>query len=157
MVKLVPMTQAEFERYLEYAVKDYAEAHVKAGDSDLDEALELAQKDYESLLPEGLASKNQHLFSVFVEGSADPVGLVWFESRERNGKKSAYIYDIHVHEGLRGRGYGSAMLRAVDAMLRGMGIGRVSLNVMGWNTRARDLYEREGYTVTGIGMTKVLA
>ena len=151
------MTEAEFERYLGYAVKDYAQAHVKAGDSDLDEALELATKDYASLLPLGLASPNQHLFSVFADGLADPVGMVWFESRERNGKKSAYIYDVHVQESLRGRGYGSAMLRAMDARLRELGIGRVSLNVMGWNTRARALYEREGYGVTGMGMTKLLA
>ena len=32
-----------------------------------------------------------------------------------------------------------------------------NLNVMGWNHGARALYEREGFSVTGIGMTKVLA
>lgn len=111
MVRLVPMTQAEFERYLEHAIEDYARAHVKAGDGDLAEMLVASKADYDSLLPEGLASKNQHLFS----------------------------------------------LRAVDARLREMGIGRMALNVMGWNTRARELYEREGYTVAGIGMHKVLA
>jgi ribosomal protein S18 acetylase RimI-like enzyme len=157
MVRLVPMTQAEFERYLEHAIEDYAQAHVKAGDGDLAEMLVASKADYDSLLPEGLASKNQHLFSVFAEQVPEPVGLVWFESRERRGKKSAYIYDIQVRPELRGKGYGSATLRAVDARLREMGIGRVSLNVMGWNTRARELYEREGYTVAGIGMHKLLA
>ena len=157
MVTLVPMTQQEFERYLEYAIQDYAEAHVKAGDGDLAEMLVASKGEYDALLPNGLASPTQHLFSIFADAAPEPVGLVWFESRERRGKKSAYIYDIQVRPELRGKGYGSAALRAVDAKLREMGVGRVALNVMGWNTRARELYEREGYTVAGIGMHKVLA
>jgi len=151
------MTPPEFARYLETAVRDYADAHIKAGDCDAGEALALAQADYDSLLPDGLATANQHLFSVFAEGASDPVGLIWYEGRERKGKKSAYIYDLLIRPELRGKGYGAATLQALEARLREAGVGRVSLNVMGWNVRARELYEREGFTVAGIGMTKVLA
>ena len=157
MVRLVPMTQAEFEAYLESAVREYAQAHLKAGDCEADEALALAQADYESLLPEGLSTRHQHLFSIYAEGVADPVGMIWYGSREHRGKKSAYIYDFNIVPGLRGKGHGAASLRALEEMLRGLGVGRVSLNVMGWNTRAKALYERCGYGVAGIGMTKLLA
>ena len=151
------MTPEAFARYVEYAVKSYAEAHHKSGDSEPEEALDLAQKEYDRLLPDGLASPNQHLYSVFADGSTDPIGLLWFETRERAGKKSAYIYDIEMKPEARGKGYGTATLRALDAMLRERGIGRVSLYTMGWNAGARALYEREGFNVTGIAMSKVIA
>ena len=37
-----------------------------------------------------------------------------------------------------------------------MGIGKVSLHVFGYNHAARALYEKMGYQITGIGMTKTL-
>lgn len=156
MVRLEPMGEADFRRYLETAVQDYAQAHIKAGDCDADEALALAQADYDSLLPQGLATTGQHLLSIHADGSPAPIGLIWFESRERRGKRSAYIYDFVVRPEFRGKGYGAATLRAVEEVFAEMGIKRVSLNVMGWNTQARALYERHGFTVAGIGMTKVL-
>ena len=156
MVRLVPMSEAQFQAYLEHAVADYAQSHLKAGDCDESDAMTLAQADYESLLPEGLSTKGQHLYALHADGEADPVGMVWFASRERRGKNSAYIYDLQVRPELRGKGYGKATLEALDAMLLGMGIRRVSLNVFGWNTGAKALYERHGFTVAAIGMVKDL-
>ena len=37
-----------------------------------------------------------------------------------------------------------------------MGIDTVGLHVFGYNHAARTLYEKMGYQVTGIGMTKTL-
>ena len=156
MVRLVPMTPLEFARYLETAIRDYADAHLKSGDCEADEALALAQADYDSLLPDGLSTPNHHLFSVFAEG-AEPIGLIWYEARDREGRKSAFIYDFIIRPELRGKGYGAATLRALEARLREGGVRRVNLNVMGWNVKARELYEREGFTIAGIGMTKMLA
>jgi len=157
MVRFVPMTEAQFADYMKTAVVEYAEAHLKSGDVEAHEALALAQADYESLLPGGFSSPGQHLYALHVDGEVDPVGMLWFESRERRGKRSAYIYDFRIRPELRGKGHGAATLRALDDMLRGMGVGRVSLNVMGWNTGAKALYERCGYGIAGIGMTKLLA
>lgn len=156
MVRFVPMTEAQFAAYLERAIPEYAEAHLKSGDCEADEALTLAQADYESLLPQGLATPGQHFFTVHADGEPDAVGMLWFASRERRGKNSAYIYDIQVREEMRGRGYGKATLEALERELAAMKIARVALWVMGWNTGARALYERQGYTVTGVGMHKVL-
>ena len=157
MVRFVPMTEAQFAEYMKTAVVEYAEAHLKSGDCEAGEALALAQADYDSLLPRGLSTPSQHLYALHVDGEADPVGMLWFESRERRGKRSAYIYDFNIRPELRGKGHGAAALRALDDMLRGLGVGRVSLNVMGWNTGAKALYERCGYGIAGIGMTKLLA
>ena len=157
MVKLVPMTAPEFAEYLETAVELYAQSHIKAGDCDASEALELAQADYAALRPEGLATRDQYLYSILDEASAARVGLIWLAMRERRGEKSAYIYDFVIREEHRGKGYGAQTLSSVDRMVERMGAARIGLNVMGYNHVARALYEKHGYEITGIGMMKRLA
>jgi ribosomal protein S18 acetylase RimI-like enzyme len=156
MIRLSPMAQADFDAYLATAVKGYAQAHIEAGDCEPEDALALAQADYDSLLPEGLRTPGQHVMSVFVEGTDKPVGLIWFQAREKRGKKSAYIFDFEIRPELRGRGYGAATLQALEKLVASMGVTRVNLNVFGHNHGAKALYERCGFTVAAIGMTKVL-
>ncbi|HET7182769.1 MAG TPA: GNAT family N-acetyltransferase [Candidatus Limnocylindrales bacterium] len=54
----------------------------------------------------------------------------------------------------RGRGVGTALLRAGEAWAREQGAERMSLWVDGFNTGARRLYERMGYTAWGLEMDK---
>jgi RimJ/RimL family protein N-acetyltransferase len=156
MIRLVPMTQEEFGRYVGPAIEGYAEAHRKAGDCGPEEALVLAQAAYDSLLPLGVDTPNQHLFTIVDGDTAEPVGLIWYEAREKRGRKSIYIFDFQVDSAKRGKGYGTAALAEVERLVRLQGVERINLNVMGWNHQAQALYERVGFNVAGIGMTKVL-
>jgi ribosomal protein S18 acetylase RimI-like enzyme len=156
MVELALMTPAEFERYMASAVRNYADAHIKAGDCDASEALALAKADYDALLPDGLNTPGQHLLSVRVVGEEESVGMIWFALRDRRGRRSAYIYDVGIDERHRGKGHAAQALKLAEAMAAAMGAERISLNVMGWNHAARALYEKAGFKVTGIGMTKLL-
>jgi ribosomal protein S18 acetylase RimI-like enzyme len=155
-VRLAPMTEAAYARYMETAVKDYAQAHVDAGDCDAEDALALAQADYDTLLPEGLRSKDNYLLSIHAGDSGEPVGIIWFAVRQHLKKKSAFIYDFAIRPEFRRKGYGADTLREVETLIAGMGIRRIGLNVMGWNHAARALYETLGYQVTGMGMRKLL-
>lgn len=157
MITLKPMTQSEFDEYLDRAVPEYAQAHIDAGDVDPSQALERARDDYVVLLPAGLRTEGQHLFSVCVAGNPRPIGMVWFELREHDGRKSAFIYDFRIDESQRGKGYGKETLARVDERLKSMGARYVSLNVFGHNHRARALYEKHGFKVTSLGMRKVFA
>ena len=151
------MTQAQFETYLERAVPEYAQAHIDAGDCDPEDAVERARGDYVSLLPAGLKSENQFLYAIFANGRGEPIGMVWFEMRDNDGRKSAFIWDFRIDESQRGKGYGRETLARIDEHLKALGARWVSLNVMGHNQRARSLYEKHGFRVVGIGMRKVFA
>lgn len=155
MISLKPMTQAQFDAYLESAVPEYALAHIEAGDCTPDRALEKARADYVILLPAGLKSENQHLFSIFANGDPEPIGMVWFEMRDDDGRKSAFIYDFRIDESQRGKGYGKETLARVDEKVKSMGARSVSLNVFGHNQRARSLYEKHGFKVSSLWMRKV--
>ncbi|HYC37899.1 MAG TPA: GNAT family N-acetyltransferase [Usitatibacter sp.] len=156
MIRLDPMTAAEFTRYLEAAIPAYAQAHVQAGDCVPEEAVERAKDDYDNLLPLGLLTPDNHLCSIRADAISEPVGMIWFSLKQSRWGKSAYIYDFLVYEAARGKGYGSQTLRALEALLAAQGVTRLSLNVMAWNHRAKALYERMGFGVAGIGMTKVV-
>ena len=156
MLNLVPMTEVEFATYVAGAVRTYADAHIRAGDALPEEALARAQKDYDELLPDGLRSKDDFLFTL-THDTLGAIGMVWFELRERRGAKSAYIYDFEVREDLRGQGLGRGALEALEAKLSELGVRRIGLNVFGYNHAARALYEKMGYQITGMGMMKQLA
>jgi hypothetical protein len=69
VITLEPMTQSQFETYLERAVPEYAQAHVDAGDCDPARALDRARGDYVSLLPAGLKSESHYLFAIHAAGA----------------------------------------------------------------------------------------
>jgi ribosomal protein S18 acetylase RimI-like enzyme len=154
MITLEPMSQAHFRRYLDHLVPEYAQAHVASGDGEPATALERARGDIVSLLPEGLATEDHHLLSVFADGIAEPIGAVWFELRERDGRKSAFIYDFRIDAAHRGKGFGARTLARIDETLKSMGAHHVGLSVLGDNVRARSLYEKHGFRVSGILMEK---
>ena len=158
MIHLEPMNETQFQSYLSTAVQDYAEAHIKAGDCRPEEALTLAQKDYQELLPDGLLSKNQFLFSVRDDAldKNENIGMIWFAVKDRRAGRSAFIYDFNIREDLRGKGHGKKVMERIEKLIQEMDIDTVSLNVFGYNHAARKLYEKMGYQITGIGMTKTL-
>lgn len=158
MIHLEPMSETQFQSYLSTAVQDYAEAHIKAGDCRPEEALTLAQKDYQELLPDGLLSKNQFLFSVRDDAldKSENIGMIWFAVKDRRAGRLAFIYDFSIREDLRGKGYGKKVMESIEELIQEMGIDTVSLNVFGYNHAARKLYEKMGYQITGMGMTKTI-
>lgn len=65
---------------------------------------------------------------------------VWYEG------PVALLDELYVVPVLRGRGLGSALLRAAEAITRQRGGGLLEINVDGQDLDARRFYERHGYT-----------
>ena len=151
MVKLVKMQQEDFEPYFERDIREYAEEHVRNGNWSAEEALERSRKEHQQLLPDGLESRNQYLFSI-IDASDQKLGILWVNIE--NGR--AFIYDFRIDEARRGKGYGKQALVALDEKLKSMDVQSVGLHVFGDNIRAQELYQKMGYQITGIHMQKVL-
>ena len=151
MVKLMPMEQAVFEAYLEEDIQRYAQAHVEAGNWEPSQALEKSRKEHQQLLPDGLESRNQYLFSI-IDASDQKLGILWVNIE--NGR--AFIYDFRIDEAQRGKGYGKQALMALDEKLKSMNVESVSLHVFGDNFIAQELYKKMGFQITGIHMKKRL-
>ena len=157
MVRLVPMTDAEFQTYLEFDIQRYAEGQVKAGNWDAAEALEKSRRDHQQLLPDGLATRNHHLFSLEDEDTGSKVGMIWFALDDQEPHRTAYVYDFIIHDEFRRRGYGTQALQALEIKVKELGINKISLHVFEHNHAARALYEKVGYEITGLDMLKRLS
>jgi len=150
------MTRTEFQTYCGRCIPDYAQEHVKAGNWDSTEALEKASEQFGRILPDGLDTTNQYLFSIEDEDTGSEIGIIWFAIDDKGLQPSAFIYDLMIYEEFRRKGYGTQAMRTLEQQVKELGAIRISLHVFGHNHAARDLYEEVGYEITDVSMSKKL-
>lgn len=150
------MTRNEFEEWRDGTIRSFADEQVAAGNWPADEAIELATKANDVLLPDGFATAGMlFLRAALPDGAC--VGVSWLGlTHPRGAPDCAFIYDIEINEAYRGAGYGRALLAAAEDAVRSRGLGRLELNVFGDNARAIRLYETSGYRVVTQQMRKSL-
>ena len=151
MVTLEPLQQTDFERFLEDQIRGYAADHVRNGNWSAEGAIERSRKEFATLLPEGVHSKDQYLWSI-VDEENNKIGMLWVQIKDRK----AFIYDFVIDEAFRGKGYGKQAMTVMDEKLKSMNVETVGLHVFGDNITAQELYKKMGYQITGIHMKKEL-
>jgi ribosomal protein S18 acetylase RimI-like enzyme len=151
------MTEAECAAWLDVLTSSYAEGHTKTGNWSAEEALETAKAEIGALLPDGLRTRDHHLYTVRDVADGESVGMLWINVRPKAGRPEAYIYDIQMDEDRRGRGYGRATMNACVARARELGADSVGLHVFGSNAVARKLYTSLGFVETDVLMSLPLA
>jgi len=154
MIILRKMNGEEFTAFLARSIPEYASEKVKAGNWSADEAQERSRQEHTNLLPLGLDTPNHHLYSIELDGEA--VGDIWLAVDERGGVRRGFIYDVFVAEAHRRRGIALEAMRLLEAEAGRFSLQSLGLHVFGYNTAARALYEKLGYEVTNINMSKEL-
>ncbi|NWG08306.1 MAG: GNAT family N-acetyltransferase [Chloroflexi bacterium] len=154
MIQLTPMTQSEFDAFLERLIPEYAADNVRAGYWDASDALERSRKETARLLPQGLQTKDHHLFTLYAGNQA--VGIIWLKANLDNPIKNGFIFDVEVKKEFRGKGYGKKIMLLVEEKARELGLKSLGLHVFGYNMVARNLYESIGYEVSSLNMVKQL-
>lgn len=148
MVKLEPMQQDDFDRFLEIEIRDYAKEHVRNGNWPEEGSLERSRKEFDHYLPDGLHSKDQYVWSI-IDGE-NKIGALWVQVKDRK----AFIFDFVIDETFRGKGYGKQALAAMDEKLKSLDAYSVELHVFGDNITAQELYKKMGFHITGMHMRK---
>ncbi|QDP42228.1 GNAT family N-acetyltransferase [Radiobacillus deserti] len=143
------MNASEYKRYLSYAVKNYADEHVKAGNWKQEEAMNKAAKQFEKLLPDGEKTENHKLFTI--RDHNQEVGMIWLAKQT---DERGFIYDINIWEGYQGRGYGKQAMKEIEEVAKELGLKKIGLHVFGNNKIARGLYEKLGYLESSVKMEK---
>ena len=157
MVRLVPMTAAELQVYLAGAIDNYAREHVKAGNWLPEEAHQKSEQEFKQLLPDGVASKDQYLFSIEEAPSGLKIGMLWFAVTLKGAHQTAFIYDFIIDEAHRGQGYGRQALAALDQQAAALGVETISLHAFAHNQTAIALYQKLGYAITDVHMSKKIS
>ena len=142
-VRLRTMTAAEYDSWFDGQVETYARERQEAGEP-AEAALVNARETFAELLPDGLASPDQHLF-VGLEGET-VVGHLWIGTN----RPTHWVYDVVVRASQRRQGLGAGLMRAGARWSHAAGAAAIGLNVFGHNSGARALYDRLGYEVTEV-------
>ena len=127
--------------------------HVRAGNWTDAESLEKSRREFEELLPQGLKTEDNFLYSL-VDGN-ETVGMIWMKIK-RHPLVGGFIYDVFVNERFRGKGYGKDLMLLLEEKAREMELKSLELHVFGSNQVARKLYETIGYETTDLLMRKAL-
>lgn len=152
-VRLVSMTKKEFEVMMEGNIGRYADENVKAGYWSSYNALERSREAIEHLLPNGLHTESHHFYTAKDAHQDIPVGHIWMRV-EPGEVGRGFIFTLFVEEGFRGRGYGRAIMNALEVKVRRMKIESLALHVFAYNHVARHLYESLGYDTKSLNMQK---
>jgi len=148
------MTQPEYDVYLKHLIPDYAADNVRAGYWDESEALEKSRQQIESLLPQGLQTKDHYIYTL-VDGE-QAVGMIWLRAQLDRAVKSGFIFDVVVDEKFRGKGYGKQLILLIEEKARELDLKSIGLHVFAYNKVAKNLYESLGYEISSLNMIKKL-
>lgn len=151
---LSEMTDADFARWQDYSIAEYAADKQKSLGIGAEVALKLSRDSFASLLPQARATPDHHLFLAVRDGQT--LGWVWFKIATEWGVTSAFVYDLEVKPEYRCQGVASTVMRLLESETRKHGATRIALHVFGQNTAARDLYLKAGYWITDYSMAKEL-
>ena len=152
MVRLAEKPPDRLAAWLSQMWVSYRNSLIEAGFTS-DEADANVQRNTTALFVDGAPNSDQRIFDVF-EGDV-VVGTLWLAPRRDGGSPDEwYIYDVAIEEEFRGRGLGRATMLAAESYVATNGGRRLALNVFGYNTVARALYDSLDYEVVAIAMRK---
>jgi GNAT superfamily N-acetyltransferase len=151
-VTLRPMPEDRLDDWIAHSTATYLEERMESGESREVAEARVAQSMRENF-PNGRPLPSHRLFDV-MKGE-DPVGQLWI-GPQVDGSASWWVYDIEIFEPYRRRGFARAALELGHAEAKALGGTSIGLNVFGFNTGARELYEKLGYAVTSTQMKRQL-
>ena len=155
MLELKPMNQDIYNGYIQNAIRQYAGEIAKSRNLELDKGLQIANKEFDSLLPDALKTKNQFLNVIVNEKNKD-IGILWFSSESNHGENEAFLCDIEIHKEYRGKGYGRESMELLESKVKELNLEVICLHVFLHNEIACSLYNKIGYQEVKRGKAGVI-
>ena len=153
MSVLRSMLQPEYDAWVAETIPAYAADKVASGQWPQSTALDKSKKENAELLPQGLATPDNHFFTI-VDAAGAPVGMLWFAVKMRFEARIAYVFDVGVRPERQREGHASAAFLALEDEVRKLGLAGIALHVFGHNTQAQGLYAKLGFLPTSISLFK---
>lgn len=153
-VTLRDMDVRDLPPYLDRVRAEYVRDLVTAGRS-TDDARRHADESLARLFPSGEPAPRHAVFEV-VDDAGDAVGRLWIGPDTTDDPDAWWVWDIEIDADRRGRGLGREAMILGEAYARARGARTLGLNVFGFNTGARGLYESLGFETAAVTMLKRL-
>jgi len=170
---LRPMSDDRLGPWIARSQAEYEKSRLASGEP-AEIAAEAARASFERNFPGGRPAPGHLVHDVVVtaagagadgDGGADSdgdragedggtvVGVLWI-GPFAEGSDAWWVWDVEIDEQHRGAGHGRAAMQLAEEEAAGHGAATLGLNVFGYNTAARALYESLGYETTAVQMRK---
>jgi len=150
-VSLSPLDDEQQRARLPQVWRDYCESLLLAGESEASADANI-DRNRSVVMRGDVLSSNNVMFDV-LHGDTR-VGMLWLARQGDESSTSWFVYDIAIEDKFQGRGLGRSTMLAAETYVQVHGGSSLSLNVFGYNDRARALYESLGYEEIARGMKK---
>ena len=157
MTLLRAMPAEAYGLYLEEEIAAYAQDKVAVGSWAAEGALERSRAEFATLLPQGLATPDNHLFEILAADDGAVVGAIWLAIEREHGTVTGYVYNVGIKPEFQRQGHALRAFQGLELLALELGAASIGLHVFGANAAAQALYRRLGFTVTGINMRKSIA
>jgi ribosomal protein S18 acetylase RimI-like enzyme len=150
-VVLIPLTEQQRTAFVKESLADHADQQVRDAGWLQDEALDRARAELtgEFEREHAEAVRQGDRFWTAVDPVRGPVGWLWVKPYGRVSSKTAYLEQITVTRASRRRGYGGAMLAALEEALALDGVKELRLSVFLANEPALRLYAAADFESIG--------
>ncbi|MEU9235403.1 GNAT family N-acetyltransferase [Streptomyces subrutilus] len=150
-----PMTEAEFDAWLEPGIVEYA-GRLTAPGMTPEQGLAASRAEHARMLPAGRDTPGA-TFLVLEGPDGGSLGTLWVGERDLPGLGPVpYVYDVEVAAEHRGRGHGRTLMLLAEHTALAAGSRTLGLHVVEGNTPARRLYESLGYRDIAVSAVKAL-
>jgi ribosomal protein S18 acetylase RimI-like enzyme len=150
------MGNDDYDLWLPNLVAGYAEENARVKNWPAEGSLERSKNEVEALLPQGIHTEGNHLYTIIDGRTSEKVGYLWARVYDQSGAKLGFVLDLEIDERHRRKGYARAAMLALEEEAESWGVVRLGLHVFAHNVAARRLYESLGYLITGRNMAKEL-
>ena len=147
-VHLEPMPPASLPAWIEQQSQHYLESRMAAGEP-RELAEERASRSRAENFPNDRPLDTHLVFDVWADDTV--VGHLWLGPLPAGGT-DWWVFDIAIDEAHRRLGYARGALELGHAAAKQHGATSIGLNVFGYNTGAKELYDSLGYAVTATQM-----
>ena len=154
-IELRAMPAERLPGWLEETRREYEQARIKSGEA-AEVAARKARESMAASFPDGRIAPGHLVYDVVAlesNGRSTIVGFLWI-SQAQERADAWWVSDIEIHEDHRGKGYGRAAMQLAEVAAAEQGAATLGLNVFGYNTVARGLYESLGYETVSTQMRK---
>lgn len=150
-MKLVKMTQEEFELIKGKMIADYTKEKVKFGIWGEEEALELSKETFDTLLKDGVETKN-HFFYNIINENVDRIAYVWFAKPENE----AFIYNIDIFDSYKENIDLKEIYTLIEDIIFSLRANKISIHSFGYNEDLIERYKDYGFDIIDVTLSKKL-
>lgn len=150
-VKVVKMTQEDFELVKGKMIADYTKEKIKYGIWAEEEALELSKETFNTLLAKGINTENNYLYNV-IDEEGNKVAYVWFARRGTE----AYLYNIDIFEAYKDKVDYKDLYTLIEDVIFSTDATKISIHIFGYNSELIEKYKEYGFDILDVTLGKKL-